>query len=311
MRSIVTSQPDVACAVCGRRLLRGEHPDVFLEAGERRMVCELCADRAQQGGWLREAELDALSARRVDRLGPRTLLGRLRGLRRREALAEHPAAARQREAATLQEHLIPSAGTGRGVEDGAGLASQAGVAAGPGSAADAGLADAGLADHAGASTDAKDVGAGALDGVALASDGPQVEEVPGQAAASRPFRAGAVGAGAVREGAESAALPDGDRGVALALQTFNASEHPRRIAGVARALGEPQVSVKASPQRSEGVFIVVAWELCWYRYKVEPGELGADALLVAEGTELEELPSQDVGGPFRIDELGELSRTLA
>jgi len=37
-RSIVTSQPDVACDVCGRRLLRGELPDVFLAGGQRRTV---------------------------------------------------------------------------------------------------------------------------------------------------------------------------------------------------------------------------------------------------------------------------------
>jgi hypothetical protein len=55
-RMIVTSQPDVACDVCGRRLLRGEQPDVFLAGGRRRMVCELCAPRASAEGWLREAE---------------------------------------------------------------------------------------------------------------------------------------------------------------------------------------------------------------------------------------------------------------
>ena len=55
-RMIVTSQPDVACDVCGRRLLRGEQPDVFLASGRRRMVCELCSPRASAEGWLREAE---------------------------------------------------------------------------------------------------------------------------------------------------------------------------------------------------------------------------------------------------------------
>lgn len=55
-RMIVTSQPDVACDVCGRRLLRGEQPDVFLASGRRRMVCELCAPRASAEGWLRETE---------------------------------------------------------------------------------------------------------------------------------------------------------------------------------------------------------------------------------------------------------------
>ncbi len=42
------------CAVCGRTLLRGESPDVFLHAGERCMVCELCTSRAVSDGWIRE-----------------------------------------------------------------------------------------------------------------------------------------------------------------------------------------------------------------------------------------------------------------
>ncbi len=60
-RTIVTSQPDVACDVCTRRLLRGEQPDVFLADGERRIVCELCAPRATHAGWLRESESLALA----------------------------------------------------------------------------------------------------------------------------------------------------------------------------------------------------------------------------------------------------------
>src|SRR3954470_14784197 len=58
-RSIVTSQPDVACDVCQRRLLRGEQPDYFIADGQRRLVCELCAPRATHEGWLRETEAAA------------------------------------------------------------------------------------------------------------------------------------------------------------------------------------------------------------------------------------------------------------
>ncbi len=82
-RMIVTSQPDVACDVCGRRLLRGEQPDVFLASGRRRMVCELCAPRASAEGWLRETD----QARTLS-LGParprqvRNPLARLRRPRR-------------------------------------------------------------------------------------------------------------------------------------------------------------------------------------------------------------------------------------
>src|ERR1700677_4042569 len=59
-RTIVTSQPDVACDVCERRLLRGEQPDVFLAAGRRRIVCELCAPRAAHEGWMRESDSRSL-----------------------------------------------------------------------------------------------------------------------------------------------------------------------------------------------------------------------------------------------------------
>jgi hypothetical protein len=80
-RSIVTSQPDVECAVCERRLLRGEQPDLFLDAGQPRMVCELCAPRAAHQGWKRgSAEHLASSAPLRTRRG-RGLFERLRGTR--------------------------------------------------------------------------------------------------------------------------------------------------------------------------------------------------------------------------------------
>ena len=60
-RTIVTSQPDVACDVCERRLLRGEHADVFVATDRRRLVCELCTPRAVHEGWLRESEQQELS----------------------------------------------------------------------------------------------------------------------------------------------------------------------------------------------------------------------------------------------------------
>jgi len=60
-RTIVTSQPDVACDVCERRLLRGEQADIFLAAGRRRTVCELCAPRAAHEGWMRERDSQSVS----------------------------------------------------------------------------------------------------------------------------------------------------------------------------------------------------------------------------------------------------------
>jgi hypothetical protein len=80
-RSIVTSQPDVECAVCERRLLRGEQPDLFLDAGQPRMVCELCAPRAAHQGWKRGSADLLTSAAPLRPRRARGLLGRLRGTR--------------------------------------------------------------------------------------------------------------------------------------------------------------------------------------------------------------------------------------
>ena len=76
-KAITTSHAVVSCDVCGRTLLRGEHADVFLHGGQRRMVCELCTPRAAHEGWIREGLDDARVRDHGDRRS-RSLLGRLR-----------------------------------------------------------------------------------------------------------------------------------------------------------------------------------------------------------------------------------------
>ena len=91
-RSIVTSQPDVACDVCERRLLRGEQPDTFLDAGQPRIVCELCAPRAAHQGWQRGSAQSAVGETPLRNGRRRALFGRLRPARRSEAEATVAAA---------------------------------------------------------------------------------------------------------------------------------------------------------------------------------------------------------------------------
>ena len=76
-KAITTSHAVVSCDVCGRPLLRGEHADVFLHGGQRRMVCELCTPRAAHEGWIREG-LDDARVRDRGEGRSRSLLGRLR-----------------------------------------------------------------------------------------------------------------------------------------------------------------------------------------------------------------------------------------
>jgi hypothetical protein len=77
-RTIVTSQPDIACHVCERRLLRGEQPEVFVAAGRPRTVCELCAPRAAHQGWQRETDRESLSPPQLRVGRGRNLFERLR-----------------------------------------------------------------------------------------------------------------------------------------------------------------------------------------------------------------------------------------
>jgi len=76
-RTIEVNLDVIECEVCGRSLLRGEHPKVFVDAEMmRRTVCDLCPERAVHGGWLPE---DAQRVAAVDRDGSRRgLLGRFR-----------------------------------------------------------------------------------------------------------------------------------------------------------------------------------------------------------------------------------------
>lgn len=99
---------------------------------------------------------------------------------------------------------------------------------------------------------------------------------------------------------------NGELKAARALDLFNASEHPRTVAGVARSLGPPSVTVRPTAEASV-VTVTVAWELCWYRYEVELAE-GPGAVRVAnQGYELDELAPDEQASNAAADEQGALA----
>jgi hypothetical protein len=233
-RAIVTSQPDVACYVCGRRLLRGEHPELFLVDGEPQTVCELCAPRAAHQGWPRGDHASELTQPAVPTRRGGTLWGRLRGAARPPA--------RRPPAAAPPHGGAPRADRGEGLLE-------------PPSVANA-------------------VGETVPEGDLLVPAGPEPSPL------------------------ESA------------LQDFNSSEYPRRIASLSRSLGKPEVSV-ALDEDLGFVTVVVAWELCWYRYRVDPGEPEPEVRMVAEGRMLDELARAERLANAHADQLGELSLLAA
>jgi hypothetical protein len=247
-KSITTAHAAVACDVCGRTLLRGEHADAFIANGSRRMVCELCTARAANEGWIREGADNTLTARRNGPRGGRSLLERLRP-RRDGAGREAVVPARRRTSANVTR-VEAVDGTGDGTE----------------------------------------IEADAEGETAFVEPVAELEPHP-----------------ASREPRHVRAVPtNADLKMARALDVFNASTHPRRIAGVGRSLGVPMVSVLPSETEGAIVSIVVGWELCWYRYEVDLADEAAGVRVTAQGAELSELtPAEQVPNAL-ADEHGRL-----
>jgi hypothetical protein len=76
-----------------------------------------------------------------------------------------------------------------------------------------------------------------------------------------------------------------ERGVEI----FNASEHSRTIAGIAKTLGEPWVSAVPVVESPSEVELTVAWELSWYRYRIDLGDADDPVTLRDKGEELDQL----------------------
>ena len=95
--------------------------------------------------------------------------------------------------------------------------------------------------------------------------------------------------------------------MAAAVDAFNVSEFPRTIAGIARSLGEPGVTVRPSDVSHSTVGILVAWELCWYRYEADLRDDPGTVRLEEQGAELAELAPGELEPNATVDEAGTLS----
>jgi hypothetical protein len=94
--------------------------------------------------------------------------------------------------------------------------------------------------------------------------------------------------------------------IASAVEMFNASEHRRTVAGVARSLGPPEVSVRPVAGAPSTVNVVVAWELCWYRYEVDLSDDVPSVRVADQGIELDELAPEERQSNAISDETGSL-----
>jgi hypothetical protein len=77
--------------------------------------------------------------------------------------------------------------------------------------------------------------------------------------------------------------------VERALDLFNGSAHQRTIAGLARTLGTPFVSAQPDTAQGSQVSVVVAWDLSWYRYRVDLGDEADPVMMLDKGEEIEQI----------------------
>jgi len=96
------------------------------------------------------------------------------------------------------------------------------------------------------------------------------------------------------------AQPTGPIGrVKAAVEEFNSSPLPETVSGIANSLGEPKVFIEDYP--GQGVEILVMWDLCWYRWRVESGPGGAAIVERERGSELDDLSDPERLGNARAE----------
>jgi len=98
-----------------------------------------------------------------------------------------------------------------------------------------------------------------------------------------------------------------DLKMARAVELFNASDHRRKVGGVARSLGMPWISVRPATDEPSVVRIVVAWELSWYRFEVDLSDEAGGVRQAGQGTELSELDAAEQGWNGSSDDAGGLA----
>ena len=77
-----------------------------------------------------------------------------------------------------------------------------------------------------------------------------------------------------------------------ALDLFNASEHQRTVSGLARSLGAPYASALPDLDQPSAVNLIVAWELSWYRFRIDLGDAADPVGLAAKGDELTDIDEE-------------------
>jgi len=106
-------------------------------------------------------------------------------------------------------------------------------------------------------------------------------------------------------------LSEPEQAMVEAAELFNASDHRRAVAGIARSLGSPQVSIVSSRSHLSGELVItIAWELSWYQYRVTP-DSAQPVRLAERGQDPAELEGRYAAWNGRLEEDGRITPQIA
>jgi hypothetical protein len=83
-------------------------------------------------------------------------------------------------------------------------------------------------------------------------------------------------------------LSDDEQAMVEAAALFNASDGVRTIEGIARSLGDPQVSIVVLAGSTPDIVVTFVWDLAWYQYRVNR-DASQPLRLTDRGTEPDEV----------------------
>ena len=105
-------------------------------------------------------------------------------------------------------------------------------------------------------------------------------------------------------------LSDSEAALVEAADLFNSSLFKRTIEGVARALGEPLVSIVPLSGVNSELVLTFAWEITWYQYRVTP-EASQPIRLADRGADISEIEPGFQEWNASLDESGRVVPNVA
>jgi hypothetical protein len=105
-------------------------------------------------------------------------------------------------------------------------------------------------------------------------------------------------------------LSEHELAIVEAADLFNASAFRRTIAGIAKSLGNPHVSIAPLSGLNPEVVITIAWDLSWYQYRVTL-DSAQPVRLAERGHELAELEASYREWNAHLEEDGRLVPEIA